>query len=825
MSRPSIVSPLSAALRERPPRSQLLRGGSGFGKTVVAAQVAEHLKRRGKQIVPVVGVEELSGIPLAALAPLLGSREMANRGGETSDRLQALVGIVGAAPERYVLVLDDAPLLDGVSASVVYQLIRVYGVAALLTARDEHELNGPIARLLHEDLVTVTDLDPLTAGDTADLLERYLGAPLRPDTARSVFRATAGNPLFAREIALAAERSGGVQPTRFGIELDQAALPEHVLAPLRSRITSLGSEELHLVRLLALSQPWPAELVGDRYSTPFALLREKGIVVGGDRERVRLAHPLLTEAVRTDDRPVQEALAVEAAAMLARTGEPADRLTAICLIREHTSLRSGLGSSESLEWAAGQALSGGDPSTALGLARAAAENGGGFLSKLLVAGSLSALGGDADSAFEVALGEAAGDHERALTALRWGQHTAYRRREPAVAVARSREIMDGLAAESSVALSAEVIKWRLMAGAGDSPVPVSSAPSHEDALSGLATGTTAAMLGAMRGDSAETRSAIARARPLAALCRLELPYAEELLALSELLSEIADGNIAAARSIAEQRRLIGIPDAAGQWSYVLALIELHAGNIEQAGRLAALAEQQLAWRDFTGLSVAAVALNALARAYGGDGIGAREALDRIDEEARSDVKVLLHAAEAEAWLAHGSGDSGKAGALLCEAVDEGVRQGHQLLAALAASHAVLLDCTSDLRDAMEAAERTSPSRFVALVARAVDAETGARRDEPHGHIAALRGAGLTAVADHATRGGRERGGLALLSPREQEIARAAADRARTREIADRLGISQRTVDNHLARIYSKLGISGRDQLSEALNISRREPGE
>ena len=44
---------------------------------------------------------------------------------------------------------------------------------------------------------------------------------------------------------------------------------------------------------------------------------------------------------------------------------------------------------------------------------------------------------------------------------------------------------------------------------------------------------------------------------------------------------------------------------------------------------------------------------------------------------------------------------------------------------------------------------------------------------------------------------------------------AAAGRS-SKDIGDRLGLSTRTVDTHLARVYRKLGIPGRSELASAL---------
>ena len=61
-----------------------------------------------------------------------------------------------------------------------------------------------------------------------------------------------------------------------------------------------------------------------------------------------------------------------------------------------------------------------------------------------------------------------------------------------------------------------------------------------------------------------------------------------------------------------------------------------------------------------------------------------------------------------------------------------------------------------------------------------------------------------------------------LTDREREIALLAADGQPSRLIAERLYLSVRTVDNHLGRIYDKLGVSSRAALAAALERDRNQ---
>ncbi|MDX6340218.1 MAG: hypothetical protein QOH87_356, partial [Trebonia sp.] len=90
-----------------------------------------------------------------------------------------------------------------------------------------------------------------------------------------------------------------------------------------------------------------------------------------------------------------------------------------------------------------------------------------------------------------------------------------------------------------------------------------------------------------------------------------------------------------------------------------------------------------------------------------------------------------------------------------------------------------------------------------LEAIGMDAFAGRARRE-------LRAAGVTAR-------GRAVSARAELTAQEAQIARLAADGLSNPEIGTRLFLSPRTVQYHLGKVFTKLGITSRTQLSRALS--------
>lgn len=875
VARTAVLDSLIDGLTRTPARSQLLRGATGVGKTTVAAAAASSLAGRGRTVVPVVALDGLRGVPLGALAPLLAvapTEAGADAASDISTRLAELMALVGRHASDYLLVIDDAPLLDEASAAALYQLVRVFGVPALLTARDEHAMTGPVARLLHEDLVTVTDLDPLTIDETRTVLSRRFSVDPRPETLKRLYETSRGNPLFLRELVFAAEAAGGVHVGDHGAEVDAVAVPTRVLDSVSGRLATLSDAERELVELVAVAQPWPRAAFAASEADAVTDLLDAGVLMPAEPLEsgyVHLAHPVyaealvahMTAAVRAERRRT-------AAARLLALGEPPVRFTALCLL--HDTGAEVL--ADDLAWAADYAHRVADHQRALQLGEAALAITDDARAALTVAASLSALARDAarvDGAFERAASLAVDDEGRARVELRWGQHTALRAHEPATAVARAAALLPTLDPAAAALVTPDLAKWRLMAGDAtaidgaltadaasgrdhartDNSSTDNSSTDHAPADSAAALGAAIgnAMIATMMGRVDAARTAVDAGRPLAEHFAHVQPHAGDLLDLSSFLIHVADGRIADAHSFAEQRRLQPFADSAGNWSYALALIHLHGGRLNDALPLALLAVQQLRWRDFTGLVGAATALAATVHAQLGQVDEARRLLDLLAPTQRDDVKVVLQVAEAEAWISVHEGDPTAAISGLAHAVGRGLELGHLLLASLTASVAVRIGGASVVVPMVTQAAPIAASTLITAIAAlavAVENQDAAAVVEL---APTLDRAGLTAATHDAVASAvdwsdgdrmlqRRARVLAAelardvvpvrtttsarldygLTEREWLIAQAAARRERSREIADRLGVSVRTVDNHLSSVYRKLGISGRGELEEEL---------
>jgi DNA-binding CsgD family transcriptional regulator len=211
----------------------------------------------------------------------------------------------------------------------------------------------------------------------------------------------------------------------------------------------------------------------------------------------------------------------------------------------------------------------------------------------------------------------------------------------------------------------------------------------------------------------------------------------------------------------------------------------------------------------------------LARAWAlvaaGDQVSARDVLLAAATDAERSGLV-----PAAGWLLH---DAVRLGAVAAIAplADLAASTDSQLVH-LRADHAAAL-VAGDGHRLSWTSERFESLGAVLLAAEAAAQAASTLGEDDRDHAGALdtRATRLAACCEGATTPVLVRARtVGALSDRERDIAVLAAEGHSSRLIADRLSLSVRTIDNHLGRIYAKLGVSGRVALAAALALGRRE---
>jgi DNA-binding NarL/FixJ family response regulator len=284
----------------------------------------------------------------------------------------------------------------------------------------------------------------------------------------------------------------------------------------------------------------------------------------------------------------------------------------------------------------------------------------------------------------------------------------------------------------------------------------------------------------------------------------------------------------------------------GPWLSTRAHHALLDGRLRAAVDDARAASAQLTVVDAAFMRPMTLGVEAVALAQLGRSGDAQRVLAGIDDPWRRETKAQMLTEQAEGWLLVGAG-RGQAGARRCARAARVAMDGQHAVLAMCAAHdaARIGHPTLALPVLREAAQLVEGPLVQALLEHAValdrrDAATlvrlaeelpvlgftisGAESAATAGRL--LRQAGRSVEAaqanalaaklvglidDYRTPG---LGTIVIVTDRERQIGELAVRRWRNREIAEELEISVRTVDNHLASLYRKLGISRRDELAQ-----------
>ena len=836
----------------------VIHGRAGVGKTRLADECREQAAASGLPTERVVGSRTAALLPLGAVAPLL-----AGGLGRSGSDVALFEETRHALSERHdgrrlVIVADDAALLDAASVALLGYLAAQRIIFLVATVRTGEPVPDLLTGLWRDGRVARVDLQDLSRTHLDTLLHLTLGGPIEAGAGRVLWEITRGNPLYVHELVLGALESGALIE-RSGVWHIEDLLPAtgRLLDLVEQRIGGLSEQARAVIELLALCEP--VELSYLETAAPLDVLesleRAGLVTVAIADNQVRLAHPLHGKVVRAA-MPRLRSRAI----LLAQ----ADRLEALT--------PAGPAALRIATW---RLDAGGQPDPAI-LVRGAhlARHAHGFR---LVRRLLEAVPSDLlDAGGALLLGEARyelGAFESAEQVLAHGQRLPPSEQDALrLAVMRAKNAQWGLCQpEVALAINAAaraVITSRPLAEelTADEACILTFSGHPDQAL---------AVLERVTGGERRTRvvRAIAAAPALAlagriaeAMATAEAGYADHValgdeLAIAHpamhLVNQVFALTEAGRLAEAEQLALAGadivavnrVPVVQIFFAASLGRVATLQGRLATARRYYAEAAGLAQASKFVGprrmalsglalscamLGDAAAAAHALAERATGPAFGFRgpeqdlaQAWTAVVSQRPAEAARAFRAAAAQAastghrtiesWLLHDLVRTG--GQDAATRLRELASKCDSPLVSARARHAA----AARVRDARELAAVAADfeamgAMLLAAEAAAASAEAFTRAGDRRAAAAAVRRASVLATMCEgaATPGLMHAAGAVPLSGREREIVILASDGMASKDIAERLYLSVRTVNNHLQHAYAKLGVSSRAGLAEVL---------
>jgi DNA-binding CsgD family transcriptional regulator len=852
----------------------ILTGRAGLGKTRAANEVAATQASAGVGVHRIVASPASSPIPLAPLAHLIGDATGA-------AAVTALLHAVGAerrrGPADPILIVDDLHLLDDATATVIHQLALAGGARILATRRSGVSTPTAVERLQLEAGTVTIEVEPMPDAALLAMVEAALAGSLDRRTGELLCAVAGGNPLYAHEIVEGSIAAGTLSHHAGLWQLDgtlsTTPLLEEVvvarLAPLSGKrleameLLSIGGaldfamldgvvgaaalEELERLELITTTSTSTSTSTSSTTSTSTSTSAQLIVDV---------AHPLHRELLRARLGAIAR---MRISRTLASAGGPpgddrplADNLrSAVWHVRGGLDVEPGL-----LIGIAQHALRAGDPALASELAVHGFNQTGSPNAAMLASWCFAQTG----------------DHERAIELIDTARRAT---RDPWVRAAMRMRVAEelwwtGRTAEGLAELDGNddpAGPWDDLLTAqrgvfamldGD----VAGARRHCEPLIDhdhlwvrYAAAVAIGNVGLIADEPERALALCGKVHAEANAGDVELVGGADIHLAIQLNALIHAGQLELGLQLAEAAHAQAAQQPSPQvraWAAtLLGRASMFTGDLRTTTRVTAEAERLWQRSGHEGLAAWCAAGLAQAQVQVGATEEAADTLARLDRYVRCGFGQYESTIDvARAWVAHAHSDrAGAAGHLVTAVAATTERQQTTLLGwvwhdaarldllallpdrrawerpqqqlsairwdfvqARATGDQALMISAGDQFEAIGARLYAAEARSLAagLARRNGDAREASRLDARAGALVALCGGLATPPL-----AGRQ--GTGPLSAREHEIATLATGGLSNRQIAEQLIVSERTVENHLYRVFIKLGIGSRDELAAALS--------
>jgi DNA-binding CsgD family transcriptional regulator len=278
----------------------VIAGAAGVGKTWLAREVLRRAEASGERTKWIIGTDSAHALPLGAFIGSLGEA--------MSDPLTDVRRVINSFVAhqrrgRVVVGVDDAHLLDGLSALVVHQLAQSGGVRLVVTIRTGTDEPDAVTALWKDGLLERLDLEPLSAAATREVIESGLDGPIDARCAARFQKLTGGNALFLRQL-LADQVAAGRMRKLAGVWMwdGDVAVSASLSDTLCRQMGRMSPGLTVVVDTLSQCEPLAVDVLCDLTQRSDLAAAERMGLVSIERTgaglTARLAHPLFGELRR-----------------------------------------------------------------------------------------------------------------------------------------------------------------------------------------------------------------------------------------------------------------------------------------------------------------------------------------------------------------------------------------------------------------------------------------------------------------------------------------------------------------------------------------------
>ena len=859
VGREELLGVLQALLSGGSTRGVIIDGPAGIGKTRLADEFSRSLD--GVGAARCVGSPTTHATPYGSIAHLLPGDLPAEHQRDTRAVVNALRSQLG--PGRTVFIADDIVFLDDSTVSLLAHLLALDEVFLVGTVRSEHVVPAGLDSLVRSYGLRRLSLHPLDDESIALAAAEVIGAPLESISAQRLSTRSGGNPLYVRELLLQSLATDSIELLPSGaarLDIDVSSVPR-LVEVVGNRLAAVPAPLLPLLQMIAIAEPLMLDdLERAQLADDAVQLEQSGWIRADPRGvsvEIRVAHPLHSEVLRASMGTIEYRRQVARAAELLRQRPVPERDDPLRIALWE--LDAGLQPSGSvLLDGARRARAAVDLHSALRLVEAAYQAEPTQAARHIWLEVLFLL-----SRFEEAEAVAArpftGSPDLRLTVstmmlrmdnLLWGVGDSSRAIElvhsfrsefAAIGIdfllaipeafictvdgqsARALELLGPVPDDPNIFLMASLAHIGALAGRGRFAEAEALCQRGIDILHALPDPRASMDPIFIRLNRGMTRNHYGRSAEV---------YAEFVLAYGSVVEERQ----------AFMRCFVG---------FVTGQAALNQGFLESADQW--FAETESATRDLSLPTARRIAVAGQAAVAGqrGDVAAAAVHLERLDALPPDVHFMRVETQSGRAWALHCLGRLGEAREVMRSAIEWAIGGDEPVSALLGLCEACrlgdgrwaadqidriagLADIEGPLASAQQQLVRACGGRLggpfldaaralmdcdahliaaeAAAWAAAAFERDGERRDASAAR--ALLTAALAKCDSAATPALQAISSAASpLSAREAEVARLAVAGLTSKEIAERLYLSPRTVENHLQRVYTKLGVAGRDDLA------------